>query len=894
MADFPEFIVLALICAVLATLAVLGGVAFRRTSRLRDALAIAVERIRHLEETLELLAGTGAAPVQRPAPAPTPELPSPTAIIAPAPVTPRILVPPPRPAPRPTPDAASEPRRPRFANIERTIASNWLVWIGGALIALAIVFLLRFAVDAGWFGPPMQLAAAYVLGVMLYSAAEIQRRKPDAETSTQLRHLPAILAAAGLFAVFAATYTGHAVFHLLSTGFAFAILALSALAAIMLALRFGPWLAALGLGGGYLAPALVHFENPSPTPLFGYVLALTAATLAVIKLRRWRGFVWLVVGGALAWGAAWLVTASPDGKFGAAAFYLVALAALGIVFAWDETIPTPGFSELRAWRRGWSEAALAAHALIGVSALLLLCMAAVSASMMVSAAIIALCALTTIVASLRDGFSLAPLGAAIFAIGAILFWRSGSGGGPININALMLTAGALGFVFSGGGWLMMARGQRPGYGAALAALGPIAVVAATHETAPFLRQSWTLAALVLAGMDALAAQQPSKGRPVEERAHGAIAAFVVGAATAVSFAAYFALHNAGLWLSAALAILIPLCAHLDLRLKTPSLRIAITVLAAIVTWRLILGFEPLRYGVSPTPIFNQLISGYALPALCLWGAGWIYRRAGIAASSRLIETLELGALIIAVAGLSWEARHIANRGNVAAPTLSLLEAGEHATAWLAMAVGLAVRFGPKPRRVLFFAEAALVIAACVWLLLSCGFTLNPWWGDHPAPIPGWPLFNPLLVAFGTPAALLAVYAMLKRRQGLIWRGAAAGAAATLLAFLNVTLEVRRTFHSAAMASGQIGALEAWAYTSVWVAFAGALLALGLIRRKPSLRYASLAVLLAAIIKAFGFDMSALTGVLRALSYLGLGVAVIGVALIYQRYVFPRAKTSATT
>jgi uncharacterized membrane protein len=54
------------------------------------------------------------------------------------------------------------------------------------------------------------------------------------------------------------------------------------------------------------------------------------------------------------------------------------------------------------------------------------------------------------------------------------------------------------------------------------------------------------------------------------------------------------------------------------------------------------------------------------------------------------------------------------------------------------------------------------------------------------------------------------------------------------------------------------------------------------------------VLLAAIIKAFGFDMSALTGVLRALSYLGLGVAVIAVALIYQRYVFPRPLKSASS
>jgi uncharacterized membrane protein len=163
----------------------------------------------------------------------------------------------------------------------------------------------------------------------------------------------------------------------------------------------------------------------------------------------------------------------------------------------------------------------------------------------------------------------------------------------------------------------------------------------------------------------------------------------------------------------------------------------------------------------------------------------------------------------------------------------------------------------------------------------------------PSAAPGWPIFNALLIAYGAPAALLAIYAIIKRRQGFGVRAEIAGAAATALAFLNVTLEVRRSFHGAEMASGPIVQWEAWSYTAAWAVFAGALLALGLMRHKPSLRYASLAVLLAAIIKAFGFDMSALTGVLRALSYLGLGAAIIAVALIYQRFVFPRTQKNAS-
>jgi uncharacterized membrane protein len=126
-------------------------------------------------------------------------------------------------------------------------------------------------------------------------------------------------------------------------------------------------------------------------------------------------------------------------------------------------------------------------------------------------------------------------------------------------------------------------------------------------------------------------------------------------------------------------------------------------------------------------------------------------------------------------------------------------------------------------------------------------------------------------------------------QNLPERARLAGGAAMAFAFLWLTLEVRRSFHGAAgMAGPGYLQLEAWAYTAVWIAFALALLGLGLMRKRPALRYASLAVLMGAVVKAFVFDMGALEGGLRALSFLGLGVTIIGVALFYQRVIFPVA------
>jgi uncharacterized membrane protein len=109
-------------------------------------------------------------------------------------------------------------------------------------------------------------------------------------------------------------------------------------------------------------------------------------------------------------------------------------------------------------------------------------------------------------------------------------------------------------------------------------------------------------------------------------------------------------------------------------------------------------------------------------------------------------------------------------------------------------------------------------------------------------------------------------------------------AACVLAFANVTLEVRRLFHGPQMSIGAIGPVETWAYTLAWIGFAGALLAIGLWRKRPSLRYASQAVVLLTIAKVALFDLQ-LEGLLRVASFLGAGLCAIGVALIYQRYVF---------
>jgi uncharacterized membrane protein len=73
---------------------------------------------------------------------------------------------------------------------------------------------------------------------------------------------------------------------------------------------------------------------------------------------------------------------------------------------------------------------------------------------------------------------------------------------------------------------------------------------------------------------------------------------------------------------------------------------------------------------------------------------------------------------------------------------------------------------------------------------------------------------------------------------------------------------------------------------VWLVYAGALLALGFHRSDARLRHAALAIVSITVIKVFVWDMAELTGLYRAASFLGLGLCLVGIGYLYQRFIVP--------
>jgi uncharacterized membrane protein len=108
----------------------------------------------------------------------------------------------------------------------------------------------------------------------------------------------------------------------------------------------------------------------------------------------------------------------------------------------------------------------------------------------------------------------------------------------------------------------------------------------------------------------------------------------------------------------------------------------------------------------------------------------------------------------------------------------------------------------------------------------------------------------------------------------------------------VTLEVRRAFHPTDIGWAPIEDAEMYAYSGAWLLLGAVLLAIGIRSGRREIRLAALGVIALVTLKVFLFDMGALVGLWRVLSFLGLGLALIALGAIYRRFVVPSGPAQA--
>jgi uncharacterized membrane protein len=858
----------------------------------------ALNRVAALRTRLEALESSPRAAAAQAAPPPLPQYEPP---VAPS-VTEEIrtetadAAPPlqPEPAAQAAPDMPAPPplsqSQPGF---EERLGTRWVVWVGGLTLALGGFFMVRYSIEAGLLGPGVRTMLGGLFALALLAAGEWTRRKESisAIEALPIANIPAILTAAGTAVAFATVYAAYALYDFLAPATAFILLGLVALGTLAAALLHGPALAGLGIVGAFVTPILVSSNKPDFWALYIYLAIVTAASFGLARVRLWR---WLAVT-TIAFALLWTFPCLECGPSMIAphAFHIIAgfilaslLVVCGFMFG-----PSAEEDEVEPISSG----SLAAY-LFGAT-LIVLNSGHADSAMTVFAALVA----ATLIIGWRAPASVGAIGAAsVLAFLVFAEWAVRGNpdmlvlpGGPLpgigpaatdsSVTSHLIAAVIFAVGFGIAGFLAQFRFNALKISVPWAACGvfvPLALLVALYariahldRSIPFAIAAVVLAAAFAAATELLGKREERPGTPI------AIALFATGALAALALALTFALEKG--WLTIALSLMSLGTAWISLQRPIPFLRTLAAILAGIVVLRI--GYEPRIAGnaVGDTPIFNWLLWGYGVPALSFWVGSIFLRRNGDDAPLRAVEA---AAILFTVLLVFMEIEDTVTGGNVYENSIGLTKVALHVCSVLAMAIGLErlrIRTGSIVHNV---GAVLLTVFAGLAGVFGLMTTESPML---------WPInvggvfFNLLLLGYALPAvlALLLSYAVAGRRRAAY--GNTVAAAALVLALTYVTFEIRSVYHGPVLTSGPTTGAEQYTYSIAWLVFGVVLLGVGIIFNSQRARFASAVVIALTILKAFVVDMSQLTGIYRALSFMCLGVVLVAIGWLYQRILFRR-------
>ena len=797
--------------------------------------------------------------------------------------------------PGPTPQETSElpvpPPLPQPGpGFEERIGTRWVVWVGGLTLALGGFFMVRYSIEAGLLGPGVRTLLGGAFALALLIAGEWMRRKESISTieALPIANIPAILTAAGTSVAFATVYAAYALYDFLVPATAFIMLGLVALGTLAAALLHGPALAGLGIAAAFATPVLVSSDKPDFWALYLYLAVVTAAAFGLARIRMWR---WLAVT-TIVFALLWTFPCLQCGPsmVGPHAFHVIAgfvLAALLVVCGFMFGPPSE-----EGQIEPFSSGSLAVY-LLGAT-LIVLNSGHADAAIIVFTALVA----GTLFIAWRAQSATGAIGAAAILVFVVFAEWAVRGnpdmlvlpGGPLpgigpaaidsSVSLHLITAAIFAVGFGAAGFLAQGRSVSAIIWSAAGVFTPLALLIALYARIAHLDRSipFAILAVVLAAAFGAATEILTKR---DNRPGLAIstALFATGTLGALALALTFALEKG--WLTIALALMSMGTAWISMQRPIPFLRSLAAILAGIVVLRI--GYEPRIVGsaVGTTPIFNWLLWGYGIPALSFWIGSIFLRRRGDDAPLRTVES---AAILFTVLLAFMEIRHAVNGGNVYSNSAGLTEVALQVCVALAMAIGLE-RLRVRTASIVHNISAILLtVFAGLAGVFGLLFLENPViWNENV----GGVFFNLILLGYALPAvlALLLSYAVAGRRRAAYGNTIAAGA--LILALTYVTLEIRRLYHGPVLTIGITTGVEQYTYSIAWLAFGVVLLAVGILFNSQRARLASAVVIALTILKAFVIDMSTLTGVYRALSFMCLGLVLVAIGWLYQRILFRR-------
>lgn len=748
---------------------------------------------------------------------------------------------PPTPAPRPglRRPALRRPGIPRpgipSIDFETLVGSRLPVWIGGLALVVGGIFLVRLSIEAGWLTPAIRTVFAALFALALLIGSEVARRLPATSDDPRIAQ---VLAGAGIASAYATLYLAAALYHLVAPLGGFIImLAITALG-LFLALRHGPPTAIMALVGGFAAPLVAGYDAAGIGALLAYLGLFVAALLSLAIVRGWA---WLAVSAMVAafgWAALLIALVPPDRLAGIGAF-LVALAIVGSLAAPRAAI-----------ERRWLRAAPLLAALVQMLAI---------APMLDFSALAWGFYLTLSAAALFLAWRDATLLPAALAAAILVTLLTGAGMVQDDGNATEAMVPLAMLLFAAAGAALSRRGPGWPWVALIGSIGPLL---ATQLCTPWIARPILWLLLALAGA-ALAWRHRDRS--------GAGDAGLVGGIATVALAVGILLAT---FLPATWLALAPLAAG---GVLLAALRLDARAIGrlAVLPWLLLLfaaaepiaqigvalgkslGFDVFPYAYLPRAVDAATL--ILLPGIAVLAAAW-RAPALFGAPRRVILPVQIA--------LTVSGTYVLLKQPFAIATLPAFEANGFVER--ALLTDLALLIGAllwQRHRRLATAFLTLGLARLTWYDL---LGLNPVWiAQAVGPLP---LLNAATLHLAFAAALVWRLTDLPRRSLI----------AALLTLAATLATIRQLAHGTLL-TGPVSTPENWGYSAAMLGLAIVWLWRGLSVGSADLRRFGLALLTLTTLKVFLIDAAALEGVLRILSFMGLGAALIAIGWAYRKF-----------
>ena len=756
-----------------------------------------------------------------------------------------------------------------FKQLRAGFEQNWMTWIGAIALALGGVFLAKYSLEAGLLSPAMRLSAGGLFGIGLIAAAYYLHYKRIVFEGFN-NYIPAALASGGFITCFALMFLAYNSFSMLSAEWAFIGLAVIAVCASAMAIKLGPLLAVIGIIGAYSVPIWVNTGSGQLFSLLIYVaLVSVAAAIVAHKVKRiwlwyllWVGHIgWYLVGLTLfTYDTVWLI-----GAYALLSILgLIAIARLGLGFNTLEVRP-------HSFKRLVN--------LFPDHGLLIAFIAPLMIAMLLSVfnfqwQIVALLSIVLLLFLVLKNSRWDAWQAVSLLIALILV---------VSAKQTYAFDDAL-FIFKNeyGLGLLLALGLS-GYGLyfgnkypkrlafhLLASLSMFALVGTLYAMIPntALATAYPLWAVLLCLMSAVLIKFTQNNTALWQRF-----SYWVGANANITLAITMLLSDSGLTIALAVQVLL-----LSLLIKKYNVAMPHWPIKALVAALL------LRLTLSPwTPSYDELsIFGLhwslVVYPLCI---GLFFAAAKCFNTSQLKVWLEGAALHCLALFVTTETSYQLVGHYPQLFSLSFYEQVLLSCNLLALGCVYLYRAQSAGQLGKLYRTAGLILSALAGLLL-----INTTLDNNPLLMRLYvgetPIFNWVLLIWLVPSLLALWLASLVKSLNAKLSQITLGVSG-LLALLAINGLIRQYWQGGFIYLDKATSdAELYSYSVIWLLLGALVVIAGHLKQQRLLQNVGLGILGAVIVKVFLIDMANLTGLLKALSFIGLGLSLVGLSWLFQK------------